>query len=196
MNNNFDVVFLLLSRASSRRFDLLWNLYDALTAAGFHTALATHPDELRAPSKRLRIVVIDGNVDIGDFDSLQVTRDLHCLKQPSQYIVFVGNNSSDMLRQGRQAGADVCISETIQEQQFCHVVQRLVLWHEQAQTSLLTGQIPITALINLDDSLSTSVPDYANTRRQKKRRNAFEAYRLRVRSKERMQKHRKTFSKE
>lgn len=64
---DLDVIFLLLSSARSRYFNVFLGLYDATASAGFHTAIATNPSSLAIVARRPRIIVVDGNEDC-DFD--------------------------------------------------------------------------------------------------------------------------------
>ena len=107
--NDFDVVFLFLSQAKSRRFDLFLQLYEASVTAGFHTAMATHPNDLRKQGERLRIVVVDGDEEGGDFNPFQVTRDLSYPYKQNQRIVFVTDSMQEAFARGRDVGADVCV---------------------------------------------------------------------------------------
>ena len=105
---NADVVFLLLNSPDSARFDEFLTLYAAIEQAGFHTAIATSPEEVAPTAKRLRIIVVDDSES--EFDVYAV---IEAMRHAStgMAIVLLTHAPGDEVR-GWTAGADVCLQSS------------------------------------------------------------------------------------
>ena len=181
---NFDVVFLLLSRVDSKRFNLFLNWSEVLSDAGFHTSMATHPSELQRQYERFRIVIIDGNEEMSDFDPLQVTRTLRKWYGSNQYIVYVADNTPEAFERGRKAGADICIRGDVQGFTLCDILNRIAYGH--AQTMLLGSLAPLTTIDDTDADADVGGRYSAGTESSVGgRRNELAAYRARMRDRKR-----------
>lgn len=143
-NTNFDVAFLLLSRKTSKRFSQFLNWYELLFDAGFRAVMATDSSELHQLSERFRIVIVDGNEELDDFDPLQVTRTLRTQYGTNQCIVYVSDETPEAFERGRSAGADICIQGDVQGLTLCETLKRLAYGH--AQALLLDGFVPAPML--------------------------------------------------
>src|SRR5690606_20564462 len=128
---NCDVVFLLLRPASSGQFDQFMELYNSVSKAGFHTAIATHPFELHRSNHRLRIVVVDGHNDQDGYDAIQATYELRSRNQENQRVVFINNTLLDNFDYGSETGADVCVRGNVRGSVFCNVLSWLAYEHAQ-----------------------------------------------------------------
>lgn len=112
---DFDVVFLLIAPPSSSRVGDMLALHQYLAGSGVGTTVATSPDDLSLFSKRLRILVIDGEGDC-DFDVYAVIsamRDLHNVA-----IVFLADDALLTGERGLYAGADICLPGQIAPQEL------------------------------------------------------------------------------
>ncbi|WP_397475468.1 hypothetical protein [Pusillimonas sp.] len=120
---DFDVVFLLLISTLSTRVDKMRCLHDAAANVGFHTAVATSPADLAATSRRLRVIVIDGDRD-SDFDVYAVTAAMRRLHNVA--IVFLAESIPMACERGLEAGADICLPANVCADEFCGALIRLV----------------------------------------------------------------------
>lgn len=121
--NDFDVVFLLLSTRSQQFLDAYLNLYNSVFNAGYHASIATTPKEIYGPSKRWRVVVIDGNTTNRDFDVHAITAKISSLPN-AQSVVFITDFPADEKR-WREAGVDVCVHVYGGGQNLCDVIRVL-----------------------------------------------------------------------
>lgn len=60
---NFDVIFLILGSTLSEETHPLWLLQKQASESGFHTTIATQPQDIRSLAERLRIIVVDAPED-------------------------------------------------------------------------------------------------------------------------------------
>lgn len=119
---DLDVVFLLLSSPLSTRVDEMLRLHDVAANAGFHTLIATSPAQLAATSRRLRVIVVDGDQD-SDFDVYAVIKEMRGLHNVT--IVFLAD-ATFMADEGELgSGADICLPAKIGADEFCGALSTL-----------------------------------------------------------------------
>ncbi|WP_143322766.1 hypothetical protein [Candidimonas nitroreducens] len=123
--SDFDVVFLLLSTRSQGKYDAYLNLHDFVFNAGYHTSIATSAEEIYRPSKRWRVVVIDGSTDDPDFDVFAITAAVSSLPN-EQAVVFVSDFPADDKR-CREVGVDVCVYLFGGGDALCNAIRMLEL---------------------------------------------------------------------
>lgn len=113
---DFDVVFLLLSSPASAHFDDVLRLQDAAAGTGFHTLIATRPEDIPLVAKRFRIIVIDGGQDSG-FDAYALTAAMRNWDWTA--LVFLADATLMAREWGLVAGADICLPRLVSVETFC-----------------------------------------------------------------------------